>query len=541
MADIHSPRVIGDMDLSNDSSLPTHPVTRRELERVLGYSPIHITDVTPVSGGIVANKGYFADTVPANSLLSSAISNTNDVRVSVVARGLPFTPPDVEVDGVEVANWSPMSETLFEGTVDLNVTESKTVTATNITTGVEGTVDLTLLIGGPEVTLLTIGTLPGSQTEVKAGDVLSFTGTVDNSAESVELVIGGAAGSGNISTLNEEDSAGVGYRSFAGTFTVGTNSGDLGIAVRGQNFLGTYGDNGSSANTITLNQTKPSIGTISANYPDGNNALKDGESATVAATVSNFDSINYSYVGSDDVTITDPEVYAVSKTVTLNTGDYEVSANYQITATKASNGAVTTKTGTVRIATTAATAAFSIVGSPSRLRTSSAGETYTLVVSPNQDVSNEPTITVPTGATWQTGWSKSGSTYRRDFVIDDTTARGDLDFVGTLINDANVSNAISGTFEVGGITERVITFNAFARKMAIGTTVVDFTKTRARYDGTGSDLTRRTDTVDVQGAFTIVNAADEYDPNGGYLFLNDAAFAGANTSGTLGVIFEETV
>jgi hypothetical protein len=88
------------------------------------------------------------------------------------------------------------------------------------------------------------------------------------------------------------------------------------------------------------------------------------------------------------------------------------------------------------------------------------------------------------------------------------------------------------TYTVGGFGTRTITFPAFARYAAIGTTIVDVTKVTASYTGS-TVLARQTSTADVFQGFTIVDAAGNYSATGGYLMISDIAFAGSNTTGTL--------
>jgi hypothetical protein len=62
----------------------------------------------------------------------------------------------------------------------------------------------------------------------------------------------------------------------------------------------------------------------------------------------------------------------------------------------------------------------------------------------------------------------------------------------------------------------------------------------ASYTG-GTVLARQPNTSDVFQGFTIVDSAGNYDPFGDHLFISDAAFAGANTSGTLQLDISEAV
>jgi hypothetical protein len=103
--------------------------------------------------------------------------------------------------------------------------------------------------------------------------------------------------------------------------------------------------------------------------------------------------------------------------------------------------------------------------------------------------------------------------------------------IGTVITAGSAYN-------VGGFPLRTITFPAFAQFAPIGTTVADFSKVAASYTG-ASVLTRYSDTAQHFQGFTITDGSGNFDPNGGYLFISDAAFAGSNTSGTLQLDIEE--
>lgn len=541
MPEIHNPKVIGDLTLTKAPSDPSHGVRLQDLDARAPVKPAFVADIVPSGSGIVAQKVY-APTVPANKLLVSAVSDTENVRVTVLAQGALFLAPNVTVNGTAIANFTAVAggNDLFQGTADIVMSESGDITVES-DTGATYTVTLTVATEGPVISTATIGAYPGSQTEAKAGDVMPITGVVANGAVSIAVANSGAAASGNISTFGANDSAGAGFKTFSGTFVVANRTGSQAVSLTAQNALGTDGAVKVSDNSITLNQAVPTISTISVNYPNGQAALTIGDTAQVSATVTGADSVSYSFsAAGQDASITDPEVYAVSKDVTLNNGTYFATNNYTVTATKASNGAVATRQGIIKIAEAAATATISILGNPSRLRSSEAGNAYTLRVQPNQELASEPVVVLAAGE-FSGNWSFAGGVYSRQVLIRDSDARGVTAVDATLTNLANAESPANGNFTIGGFVERAITFDAFARFMAIGTSVVDFTKVRARYNGQGTDLTRRSDTTDVAAAFTIVNSGGVFDANGTHLFLNDAAFAGSNTSGTLQVLVEETL
>jgi hypothetical protein len=121
-------------------------------------------------------------------------------------------------------------------------------------------------------------------------------------------------------------------------------------------------------------------------------------------------------------------------------------------------------------------------------------------------------------------------------LIVDTDPKGSQTFSSLsmtgLAGVAGSTITAGASYTVGGFATRTITFPAFARFAAIGTTIADITKVAASYTNS-SVLTRQTSTVDVTQGFTIVDATGTYSPTGGYLFISDSAFAGANTTGTL--------
>lgn len=503
---------------------------------------LFFTNISPTSTGIVGSKQYVPNTTPANKVITEGTTDTDNVTVTLFAEGGgSFYSPTVTITTEPPQAGGPIQATLSEdpsdkrafiATANIVVTADTVVTAvssTNATT----TVEVIRAAAGPDVNLVQIGALPGTQTEAKAGDQVPVTGRIPNNATYAELVAGGANASLLVLTVGAPDSFGMGYREFNGTFTVSSASGLQSVSARARNALGTYGSTVSSTNQITLNQTYPTIGARTITYPATQSGLKDSETATVASTITNADTVAYTTSG--DLSVTNPNTYAASKTVTRVGGTYSFGVNnYTITATKTSNAAVSTAQSAITIAHTAPTAAITITGNPARLRSSPTGMDYTITVTASQRLNTAPSIT-PSSGTFQGAWSGSGTTWTRVLRIVDSDAKGPQTFTASLTNLANVIGTTitsGGTYTVGGFPTRTITFAAFERWHAIGTNVTDITKVTASYTG-ATTLTRYTDTGDHFQGFTIVDAAGNYDPTGGYLYISDAAFAGSNTTGTL--------
>ena len=505
---------------------------------------VYITDIIPTTSGIVGNKVYDPNTVPANAVLTEATSDNTAVTVKVFAEGgNAFYSPTVTVNGVQatLTKISGDASRVYTGSANITLGAGDTVINVVSSTGATATATAHLAGAGPAISSLVIGSLPGSQTEVKSGDVVQVSGVVDNAATYVEVIAGGAAGSLSSLALGAAGSGGANSRIFTGTFTVGSGAGSQTIQARAKNALGTFGNTATSSNSVTLNQTFPAIGTVSITYPVGQSALKGSETATVSATVTNGDVV--AYTSSADLSVSAPSAYAASKTVTRVSGGYVVGVNnYTITATKSSNGAVSTKTAAISIADTAPTAAIVISGSPTRLISSAAGQSYTVTITSNQNLQSAPSLSAPSGS-WTGSWTGSGKVWSRSLVITDADQKGSFNFGGLVLpNLAGVNgNTISSgsAYTVGGFLKRTVTFAAFSQLAEIGTNVSIIAKTTAKYSGATASLALQNSTANVFQGYTITDAQGNYDPNGNYIFITDQAYAGSNTSGTLMVDVEE--
>lgn len=540
---------------TTDPVLPNEIATKNYVDQqvVAGaiIGGVFFTDISPTAGGIVGQKKYVPNTVPANKVITDGTADTENVRITLVAEGgSAFYSPTITVTTDPALPGSPFTvpltedtydKRMFAGFVDLAGVTVDTIVTAKSNTNAQAQITVRVAEVGPAVSALTIGAYPGTQTEAKNNDVMSVTGSVGNTATYVEVVAQGAAKAVSILGLGAADSAGPGLKTFTGTFTVGTASGAQKVTARARNALGTFGVQLQSSNSITLNQTSPTIGARAIVYPATQSALKLAETATVSSTVTNADTV--AYTTGADLAVADPSVYGASKVVTRVGGTYAVgSNNYTITATKASNGAVSTATSAVSIAHAPATASIAIVGNPARLVSTPDGQAYTVRITPNQLLNAAPSLDASSG-TWTGAWTFAGGVYSRNLVIKDSDVDGAQTFSNLVLTGlanvvGNVITAGSG-YVVGGFVRRTLTVPAFAQVVSIGTPIGIFSKVNAKYAGTANDLTRRTDTTNFPQGFTIADADGTYNPTGAYLFLTDADFAGSNTSGTLQVEIEE--
>lgn len=493
-----------------------------------GSASVFIQNVTGV-GGIVGQY-VWEDSIPPQSALVSATSDTAAVRVWVGAAGGENYSPSVTVNGVPAILSESSTKRWFVGYADITLEEGENRVVAETGDGGKDEAIITLAGPGPKVLDIKFGAYPGAQTELKAGDTISVSITTE--PEAIELTILAAGAALSPSTLP------VSGGTASGVITIGSGTGNLPIEVRAKNDLGTYGDKFTSS-PLVLNQQHPEIGLISVTYPGLQGAFNAGESGTMSALVSFFNEVSFS---SPDLEIDDPYSALVPKTVTnTRTGYVGSGNNITVTANSHANNATTVRQGLARIATVPPKATISIVGSPARLVSSPTGQDYEVRVSPDQLLSTVPSLDASHG-TWVGAWTLSGGYYKRTLRISDSTPRG----VGTFSNlQVTGLSGIVGTeivagsrYVVGGMTTRNITFPAFARVAPLGAAVGLPAKTSAQVSG-GNVLVLKYDNTVAQNSYYIANADGSYNTQGEYLGLSDTAFAGSNTTGSLVVVFGE--
>lgn len=547
-------RIFQQAELSDDPVGPMNAVTKQYVDSLVSVGGggsssggLFFTDVQPTNDGNIALKQYVENTVPANKVIKELTTDTDNITVSLIAEGSGvFYSPTIVISATPQLPGLPStllitetSSRFFSGSMDLSgVTQDTIITASN-NLGSSTTISVHRAVAGPVVDLLLIGSLPGSQIEAKSGDVIPVSGRVTNAATYIEIISAGASNGVFELDLDAPNSFGAGYKSFSGTFTVGSRSGAQFITARSSNDLGTFGDNVNS-NTITLNQTSPTIGSRIITYPSGQTAIKGAETVTVTSTISNYDSV--SYTTSANLQVTNPTTYTAAKSVKRLSGTYLTGTNnYTITATKTSNNSQTIAYAAISIADSSPTANITITGAPLRLISSPAGTDYVVKIVPNQTVSVAPTLIASAG-TWQGAWTVSGNVWSRVLRIIDTDPKGIQTFSALTLKGiagATGNTITSGaSYTIGGFSVRTIAFPAFSRFAPLGTSVGDITKVIASYTGAAT-LALQGSTADAFQGFTIVDSTGAYNPNGGFVFLNDSAFAGSNTTGTLQVDISE--
>lgn len=252
----------------------------------------------------------------------------------------------------------------FEGYVSgLNLVGKTEVTG--VANGFTGKISLSEAGAGPTPLHVTIDDIsnatpkPGENlgnSALKGDDTINVFATFDTSDVT------------GIKVYDSGISEGIGYTSYAltdtgdgnhtATIPVSIDSARVGsqsVAIVANNNFGTAGNDTVSSNSITLNQTYPSISASDpASYSGRSDGLREGELTTFVNSISNWsagagDTVLYSGLNSD-IIISNSGTLESPKTVSYNDGIFSDSDNITISASRLSNGATDDENVAVKIA-----------------------------------------------------------------------------------------------------------------------------------------------------------------------------------------------
>ena len=556
-----------DIEITANGGSHTVPVT------LLGVGP-DITDITfgalPTYGGSQQAMFLDGDTVEITATFDSedvdsisldggndtATGSITDQSVTVTANG----------DGTSSVTFNATIDTTLSTTTDVPIK----ISAKNSfgTAGDEHTSVAEIPVRkGPEVTNVTFGVYPGSQTELKDGDTVSMTVTLDtNNVSKVQLVSGGSYASVS-QTLN------VTPNTLAATTTITidtsvTTAQDQSVRIRAEGGSNNPGNYINSTETLKVNNVAPTFSGFSASYPASQTALKDTETADVSLTISNV-GVSPTYTYSDprgEITIPDVNTYSQVKTVTCNnTGVYNISSNnFKAIVNRSENDNTSTYTsGVVQIADLLPTLTISVPSS--RLRSGGDEDTslqsYQVSVTSNQNLDSFDMSAAASAGTLLGSWSGSNSnkTWVRNIQISDSDNKGIFNWASiAAVNLADSTQSVASTgdtYTLGGFMQRDLIVSALSRTRTIGTHVADTSKLTGSEtfrggitfdstiaDGTVLDPDISTG-VDIASKFTIVNAASSstVDYDGDTVFYLDRVAVNNNVSGTSVITIEESV
>lgn len=430
-----------------------------------------VGNITPQNpGDNVSDKVYASDGIT----LRSCLSNTNLITVSVVAIvGNTKFIPTVTVNGNVVSLSGSVSNAVLTGTINIDTGGATSLTVVH-EDGAQNVVNITYDVG-PEVTSAVFGSYPGSQTQLKAGDVINLRVQTDSLMTRIYVY----------------DIEACIYQIFSfpavtdKTVSVvianrGTSTQSLRAKVKCMNSNNSYGSDAWS-DTVDLNNTYPGI-TFGAIVYSLFGALKDSETATVVNVVTDYNTLVYSSPNGE-LSVTNPTTFENPKTVTRIAGTYNITNNnLRISANRVANDATTVSNSLVKIAHTACTISVSVPYS--RLRSGgndgTTAQDYWVTITPNQQLYQAPTLNLGVGGgTWLGGgFTVNGSNWRRQVRIDDDDVKGDYSFNNlSAINLAGKETTVissGASYTLGGFVIRTLILEAFANTTIMNVAAVTY-------------------------------------------------------------------
>lgn len=514
---------------------------------------IFITAITPQNPN--DNVGDFAYSPDEISVWQCA-STTKELTVKVLAlTGYSKYRPSVTVNGINVPLTAKADAPLFEGTVNITLDDTGVITAKH-EDGAQW-ISRVRIEALPVITSATFnGGYPAGQTELKADDTFSILFTTDVDVTGYEIEDSGAFVAASGSFVAGKGAVIQGLK----VANRGTDTTVAGFRLRVKKANGATSEwynsadagNINGVNTVKLNNQYPVITFGAINYPDGQQALKDAESATVNHTVTNFDDIQYS---STDLTIDQPTTFEPAKLVTRLAGGYNTATkNFNVKATRKANGAVVQQGVVVAIAHTAPI--ISVSTPAARLRSGgnagTVAQKHVITINSDQALVEAPTLNAPEGTWIEPSFTPNAAktVWTRTLQVHDDNAKGSFSWnslkATSLSGQVQETIFSGGDYVLGGFVFRTLTVPAFPNRMVdIGTHVGDTSKLRSTNLSKGAsgslNFTYQNSKTEAVNRYTIVNDAGDFDANGDNWYNADGGNASSNTGGTMKIEIEEVV
>lgn len=342
--------------------------------------------------------------------------------------------------------------------------------------------------------------------------------------------------------------------------TVSNRNGNLGVCISSTNQAGitsskqcssTFADNNRSR---TVDNISPSIIFGSIDYPSNQGAIKGSETAVVNHAITNADSYAYSS-DNTELNIATPNIYERAKLVSRINGDYNVSVdNFNIQATKSTNGIIVSNSTNVKIANTPI--ALSIQNLSTNIQSGpNSGVAHNFSLKSTQIYNSVPTLNLdssqnPISSLSHTSQSTQPNSNSLQLVVKDSEQKGAFNWVASAINLAGIptTTVIPASYTIAGFNQRDILAypNSLGDGLAsIGSTVTNpsnITFENVSKGGPGpnggtlfsyktyADGIQLDNTYDFVDKFTVCDSNGVTKSSGDHVFNLDKLNRAANTS-----------
>lgn len=252
---------------------------------------IFITDIEPINMSKSVIKTM--NTYPNDRSVLSVLSDDNSYKIIVEwdrGEDICGQPKINEKNIIGITNTAGGT---YSGYVILNSTDiiDNKITATLNT----NTYTIAFsIITPPSISSITFGDLPNSQTELKEGDLIDVTIVADKPIDTVEFQDTGAFQYQSLSVTSDTTVIVSGVISNRGDILQSLTG-----SIRVKSTEGSWSGITESVATLPLNNIKPSIVINGIDYPIGQQAIKDTESATINYSLTNTDTNTPNIIGDD--------------------------------------------------------------------------------------------------------------------------------------------------------------------------------------------------------------------------------------------------
>ena len=476
------------------------------LELVSSSSFVFFSDALNNAGATF--KVYNTTPVPNVYLSDVVVDFANDMKISIRWDG----PPDdyigtgyINGTQIPISNITELGDKTrrFEGYLDnLDLAGDNRITgSSNGRTGYLNLFEIGVGIPAEDISIFDVNTAtpaPGSNlgtTHLKNGDTINIE-VVYNANNffhplqvpaSINIYDEGLAEQSTHTNLVWHDSPlGAGFSGVTLPVVVSDRDGDFGVCIDSTNNAGVVAAKQCSTEFVGLNRTRPVDNiapTISFNgvdYPVNQGALKLNESAIVNHTINNADTYSYSSdIG--ELNITNPGAYEQAKSVSRINGGYNVSNNnFNITATKSTNGIIVSSATNVKIANTALQ--LSILNLNGNIQSGpTPGATYNFNLNSDQIFNTAPSLSLdasqnPISSLVHSSQGTNPNSNSFALTVEDEDEKGSFNWTVSAANLAGIitTQVAPSSYNLAGFTEREITSspNSLARGLsAIGSAV----------------------------------------------------------------------
>ena len=331
------------------------------------------------------------------------------------------------------------------------------------------------------------------------------------------------------------------------------------ITVKCKNNFQTQSDDFASSGSVTLNNgIIPILSINSVTYPGSQQAIKNGDSATVLNNANNFDTIYYTSP-QGQLSIPNNSTFESEKNINYLSGGYNIegdggSNNFKVAATKLSNGAVTESYKIINIANDPLT--LSVNNLNPLIKSSSVGVQDQFSLSSSQLMLSNPTLSIDPSQTnastlsqSSSGTGKSNNSYT--LTVLDSNTKGVFAWQVSAINLANIETSSitsNPNYTLEGFEQRTVIAspNSLGAGLApIGTAVSNANNlnfenvSEGGLASNGGTLysykplpagTQLNNSFDDNNKFTICDENGVFDEKGTFVFNLDKLNRAANSS-----------